>query len=63
MKRTTMTVQEIADYLGVSRDIIYTLVRCKSIPHVKAGKRILIRKDSVDQWMEQQEKQNMVGDQ
>lgn len=33
MSRNTMTVQEVAEYLGVHHDTIYTMVREKEIPH------------------------------
>ncbi|HLR23283.1 MAG TPA: helix-turn-helix domain-containing protein [Pseudogracilibacillus sp.] len=54
IKRTTMTVSEAAIYLGVSRDLIYILVREKQIKHFKLGSRILFKREKLDEWMEQQ---------
>jgi excisionase family DNA binding protein len=57
MERQTMYVKDVAKYLGVSKDTIYMLIRTKSMPHIKVGKRILMRKHSIDNWMAEQEEQ------
>ncbi|PIC71531.1 excisionase [Sporosarcina sp. P16b] len=51
MKRSTLTAQETATYLGVSLDMIYKLAREKSIPNIRLGQRLLFKKDSLDRWM------------
>ncbi|CRK83429.1 helix-turn-helix domain-containing protein [Neobacillus massiliamazoniensis] len=60
MERNTLTVIETAAYLGVSKDSIYTLVRENSIPYVRVGKRILFRKETIDSWMQMQEKNHVL---
>lgn len=55
MERNTLTVQEIADYLGVHQDTIYTMVRQKQIPHFRLRRRILFSKITIDSWMKTQE--------
>jgi len=55
MTRTTMTAEETANYLGVSIDTIYRMVRQKQIPHIRVRKRILFRVNSLDAWMSRQE--------
>lgn len=55
MKRHTWTVKEVAAYLGVHTDTIYSLVKSKQLPHVKVGNRILFTKGSIDLWIEDQE--------
>lgn len=52
IKRSTLTVEEIAEYIGVSIDMIYKMTREKAIPHFRVGRRILFKKDSVDKWIE-----------
>ncbi|WP_223596694.1 helix-turn-helix domain-containing protein [Neobacillus bataviensis] len=52
MERKTLTVKETAAYIGVSKDSIYTLVREGSIPCVRVGKRILFRKNTIENWMQ-----------
>jgi excisionase family DNA binding protein len=51
MQRRTLTVQDVAEYLGVHRDTIYTMVREKQIPHFKVRRRILFTVESIDAWI------------
>lgn len=53
-----MTAQEIADYIGVHLDTIYTMVRQKEIPHVRVRRRILFNRETIDTWMHEQESKN-----
>lgn len=55
MQRTTLTVSETADHLGVSVDTIYTMVREKQIPHVRVRRRIFFRVEAIEEWMRNQE--------
>ena len=55
IERTTLTVGEIATYLGLSKDFIYILVRENRIPHVRVGRRILFKRESIDKWFEDME--------
>lgn len=55
MRKNTLTVQETADYLGVSRDTIYNMVRTKEIPHFRIRRRIFFSRDTIDKWILQQE--------
>lgn len=55
MERKTLTVQEVADYLGVHQDTIYTMVRQKQIPHFRVRRRILFNLGTIDSWIEKQE--------
>lgn len=52
VERTTLTVQEIAKYIGLSVDMIYKLCRQKQIPHIKIGSRTLFKLNSIDKWLE-----------
>jgi len=54
IKRSTLTAKEAATYLGVSIDKIYQMVREKeSIPHFRIGSRILLKKEALDQWIDE----------
>jgi excisionase family DNA binding protein len=55
VERKTMNVQEVAEYLGVHQDTIYTMVRQKQIPHFRIRRRILFNQVSIDAWIEKQE--------
>lgn len=59
VKRKTLTVKEVACYLGVHPDTIYAMVKHQEIPHVKLRNRILFTKHSIDAWVKEQEKQNL----
>lgn len=58
MQRKTLTVQEVADYIGVHQDTIYTMVRQKQIPHVRIRRRILFSRETIDSWMRDQEEKS-----
>ncbi|MBS4172082.1 helix-turn-helix domain-containing protein [Bacillus sp. FJAT-49736] len=55
MQRNTMTVREVADYLGVHSDTVYTMVRLKQIPHFRVRRRILFSLESINAWIKNQE--------
>jgi len=52
--KKTYTVNEIAQYLNVSTDSIYTMVREKQIPHVRIRRRIIFLDEVVEQWLKEQ---------
>ncbi|WP_277587349.1 helix-turn-helix domain-containing protein [Psychrobacillus antarcticus] len=49
-KRITLTVNEVAELLGVSIGTIYTMARLKEIPHKKIRGRILFHKETIEKW-------------
>lgn len=53
--RCTLTAQEVANYLGLSVDTVYMMVREKEIPFCRIGRRILFKRDSVDRWFAEKE--------
>lgn len=55
MQRRTIKVAEAAEYIGVSKDTIYKLVRKQEIPHIRLGKRILFRVESLEAWLQERE--------
>jgi len=46
-----LSVDEIADYLGVKRDTIYNWISEKNMPAHKVGRFWKFRKDEVDTWI------------
>jgi excisionase family DNA binding protein len=56
--RKTVTAQEVADYIGVHLDTIYTMVRQKEIPHFRVRRRILFSLETIDAWMREQEQKS-----
>ncbi|WP_366160631.1 helix-turn-helix domain-containing protein [Bacillus infantis] len=57
MRKDTLSVQEAAEYLGVSSDTVYTMVKQKEIPHYRVRKRIFFSKERIDTWIDNQETQ------
>ncbi|MBI4282178.1 MAG: helix-turn-helix domain-containing protein [Chloroflexi bacterium] len=49
-----MTLQEIAEYLQLSKDLIYRLAQKGKIPASKVGGRWRFKKEKIDQWVESQ---------
>jgi len=53
--RQTVTTREAANYTGISYWKLLEMVKAKQIPHIRAGRRILFRVESLDRWMTNQE--------
>ncbi|MDC3418069.1 helix-turn-helix domain-containing protein [Aquibacillus salsiterrae] len=51
MERCTVTVKEVAEYLGIHTDTVYDLVNEGSFPHLRFGRKILFSKDAIDLWV------------
>ena len=50
MERITLTVNEVAELLGVSITTIYTMARLHEIPHKKIRGRVLFHKETIEKW-------------
>lgn len=46
-----MSVDEIADYLGVSKDTVYSWVTGKGMPGFRVGRFWKFKKGDVDAWV------------
>ncbi|PGA71742.1 helix-turn-helix domain-containing protein [Bacillus pseudomycoides] len=57
MDRRTITAVEAAEYLGVSKDLIYNMVKVGQLPFIRIGRRILFRVETLECWMQNQEMQ------
>ena len=51
MNKQTISVKEAADYMGVSKDLVYQLVRESKVPHLRLSRRILFRKEALNKWL------------
>lgn len=49
----TLSVPEMAAALGISRAGAYELVRTEGFPALKIGTRIVIPKDKLKEWVDQ----------
>lgn len=53
--RTTLTMKETAEYLGVSYWLVTQLVKRKQIPCSRVGGKVLFRKEALDNYLKKQE--------
>ena len=51
MEKMTMTVQEMAECLGIGRNMAYELVKNGRVPFLKIGRQIRIPKRAFDAWL------------
>ena len=50
-EKAVLSVQELADYLGIGRTTCYALIKENQFRTVRVGKKILIPKESVNNWL------------
>ncbi len=53
--RTTLTMKETAEYLGVSYWLVTQQVKRKQIPCSRVGGKVLFRKEVLDSYLKQKE--------
>ena len=46
-----LTAEDVAAMLGMGTDWIYAQVRANRIPHVKLGRYVRFRAESIEQWL------------
>jgi excisionase family DNA binding protein len=51
MENRWLSVDEIAEYLGVSKDTIYTWISSRSLPGHRVGRFWKFKRDEVDHWV------------
>lgn len=52
MTELTLTVEETAEILGISRDLAYKAVNKNDIPNIRIGRRIIIPRKKLNKWLE-----------
>ena len=50
---SVLTIDELAEYLKISKSTLYKLAQEGSIPSQKVGKHWRFPKDAVDEWLRQ----------
>ena len=56
MNSGLMTIEDLADYLKVTRRTIYEWLKLNKIPAVKLVGQWRFRRDKIDAWLEEQSK-------
>ena len=59
VQRTTLTMKEAAEYLGISYWLVNQLVRKKQIPCCKVGGKYLFRVQALDEHLKDMEQQSI----
>ena len=59
VERTTLTMKETAEYLGVSYWLVNQLVRRKQIPCARVGGRVLFRVQTLDEYLKEKEENSI----
>ena len=59
VERTTLTMKETAEYLGVSYWLVNQLVRRKQIPCARVGGRVLFRVKALDEYLSAKEEKSL----
>ena len=59
VERTTLTMKEAAEYLGISYWLINQLVRRKQIPCARVGGRVLFRVQALDEYLKEKEENSI----
>jgi PTS system nitrogen regulatory IIA component len=50
--QTLLTIEEVADFLRLSKDTVYRMVQSGKIPASKVGTQWRFRRDEVESWLE-----------
>ncbi len=48
-----LAIDEVAEFLGISKDTIYKMVNQRRIPFVKVGRLLRFERDALDAWIRQ----------
>ncbi|MBQ6755454.1 MAG: helix-turn-helix domain-containing protein [Oscillospiraceae bacterium] len=49
-----LNANEVADILGIARNSAYNLMRSKGFPTIHIGRRMVVPKDKLIKWIENQ---------
>ena len=59
IQKTTLTMKEASEYLGISYWLINQLVKRKQIPFSKVGGKFLFRIKALDDYLSEKEKEDI----
>ena len=54
-----LTVDEVAERLGVTKDWVWAQARAGRIPHVRLGRYRRFREEAIDAWLQQLEQSSL----
>ena len=53
------TINEASDYTGIGRNTMRNLVACGKLPVLKVGRKVIIRRDMLETFMEVNQGRNL----
>jgi len=59
VERTTLTMRETAEYLGISYWLVNQLVRRREIPCARVGGRVLFRVQALNEYLKEKEEKSL----
>ena len=59
VERTTLTMKETAEYLGISYWLVNQLGRRKQIPCARVGGRVLFRVQALNEYLKEKEENSI----
>lgn len=59
VERTTLTMRETAEYLGISYWLVNQLVRRREIPCARVGGRVLFRVQALEEYLKEKEEKSL----
>ena len=60
VERTTLTMKETAQYLGISYWLVNQLPRRKQIPCARVGGRVLFRVQALNEYLREKEQKSII---
>ena len=48
--RTTITVRQISERLGICEETVYDMLRDQTIPNIRYGRRFIISRAAYEKW-------------
>lgn len=51
-----LEADEVARYLGMRTDWVYREVRARRLPHIRLGRAVRFRQESIDAWIASRER-------
>ena len=57
-RKIALSIEEAADYTGIGRNTLRKLVEWKKLPVLKVGRKVLIKTDMLELFMQQKRKEN-----
>jgi excisionase family DNA binding protein len=50
-----LTAEDVAELIGMRTDYVYRLARRDAIPHLRFGRTVRFRSESIEEWLEEEE--------